>query len=336
MKPAIVIEDRIPFIKGVLEPYADVTYLPSADINAAAMRDADALITRTRTICDASLLDGSRCSLIATATIGTDHIDLDYCRDRGIKVVNAPGCNAPGVGQYVSRALIQLYGAERLKDMTIGIVGVGNVGRIVERWTRGLGMKTLLCDPPRAEREGADGFVDIDFIYRHADVITYHTPLTKTAPHPTYHLFDAASVQKLGRHPLIINAARGGVVDNAVLLSALQSGAVSGAVMDCWEGEPDIDRVLLDRCAIATPHIAGYSREGKIRATVMAVEAVCDHFGFPYPQWDEKPGPVPESVTPESVVASYDIIADTAALKSAPHDFEALRNTYNFRSEPHA
>lgn len=335
MNPTIIIEDRIPFIKGVLEPYADVTYLPSADINAAAMRDADALITRTRTICDATLLDGSRCSLIATATIGTDHIDLDYCRDHGIKVVNAPGCNAPGVGQYVSRALIQLYGAERLKDMTIGVVGVGNVGRIVERWTRGLGMQSLLCDPPRAEREGADGFVDIDFIYRHADVITYHTPLTKTGTHPTYHLFDAASVQKLGRHPLIINAARGGVVDNAVLLSALQSGAVSGAVMDCWEGEPDIDRVLLDRCAIATPHIAGYSREGKIRATVMAVETVCDHFGFPHPQWDEKPGPVPASVTPASVVASYDIMADTAALKSAPQDFEALRNTYRFRSEPH-
>ncbi len=334
MRPLIIVEDRIPFIKGVLEPFASVAYLPSDAIDASAMRDADALITRTRTRCDASLLDGSRCRLIATATIGTDHIDLDYCRDKGISVVNAPGCNAPGVGQYVSRALLELYGTERLHGMTLGVVGVGNVGKIVERWCRGLGMHTLLCDPPRADKEGRAGFVTFDEIYAHSDVITYHTPLTRSGAYPTYHLFDAATASKLQRKPLIINAARGAVVDNHALLSALESGAVSGAVMDCWEGEPDIDRRLLDRSVISTPHIAGYSREGKIRATVMAVEAVCDHFGFPHPCWAEKPGPVHEYVTPESVIASYDIMADTAALKASPADFETLRNTYNFRSEP--
>ena len=334
MRPRVIVEDRIPFIKGVLETVADVVYLPSAQIDAAAMKDADALVTRTRTRCDASLLDGSRCRFIATATIGTDHIDLEYCRNHGVDVANAPGCNAPGVGQYVCRALLEIYGKERLQGMTLGVVGVGNVGKIVERWARGLGMHTLLCDPPRAEKEGGAGFVTLDEIYDRADVITFHTPLTRSGEYPTYHLFDADVLSKLGRKPVIINAARGAVVDNRALLAALESGAVSGAVIDCWEEEPDIDRRLLDRCEIATPHIAGYSREGKIRATVMAVEAVCDHFGFPYPLWDEKPGPVPETVTAEAVMSSYDIMADTAALKSAPENFETLRNSYNFRPEP--
>ena len=218
--------------------------------------------------------------------------------------------------------------------MTLGVVGVGNVGSIVERWARGLGMRTLLCDPPRADREGGDGFVELAEIYDRADVITYHTPLTVSGEYPTYHMLDAASVPELHRHPLIINAARGAVVDNRALSLALESGIVSGAVIDCWEDEPDIDRTLLDRCAIATPHIAGYSREGKIRATIMAVDAICDYFGFPKPEWAERPGTVPVAVTPGAVIESYDIMADTAALKSAPSSFETLRNTYNFRSEP--
>lgn len=334
MRPVIVIEDRIPFIKGVLESVAETLYMPSGSIDATVMKDADALITRTRTRCDASLLEGSRCGIIATATIGTDHIDLNYCRAHGIAVANAPGCNAPGVAQYVSRALLELYGADRLHGMTLGVVGVGNVGSIVERWARGLGMRTLLCDPPRADREGGDGFVELAEIYDRADVITYHTPLTRSGEYPTYHMLDAAAVSELHRHPLIINAARGAVVDNRALSLALESGIVSGAVIDCWENEPDIDRTLLDRCAIATPHIAGYSREGKIRATIMAVDAICDYFGFSKPEWAERPGVVPATVTPDAVIESYDIMADTAALKAAPSSFETLRNTYNFRSEP--
>lgn len=334
MRPAIIIEDRIPFIKGVLEPFADVTYLPSDAIDAKAMENADALITRTRTRCDASLLEGSRCRFIATATIGTDHIDLDYCRARNITVCNAPGCNAPGVGQYVVRALLEMYGAQQLRGLTLGVVGVGNVGKIVDRWARGLGMQTLLCDPPRADREGGDGFVDLGEIYDRADVVTFHTPLTRSGKHPAYHLFDEAAVTQLKRKPLIINAARGAVVDNTVLTEALERGAVSGAVIDCWENEPDIDRNLLSRCNIATPHIAGYSREGKIRATIMAVEALCRHFGLPQPRWAENPQNVPVTVTPESVIASYDIMADSRALKNDPSSFESLRNNYNFRSEP--
>ena len=154
----IVVEDKIPFIKGVLEPAGEVIYLPADRIDRKALFGADALFTRTRTRCDAALLDGTGVSFIATATIGTDHIDLDYCRNTGIAVSNAPGCNAPAVAQYVMAAVMAHYPAT-YRDMTIGVVGVGNVGRIVARWADGLGMKVLLCDPPRALAEGQAGFV---------------------------------------------------------------------------------------------------------------------------------------------------------------------------------
>lgn len=328
----IIIEKNIPFIKGLLDDIAEVSYLAPEEINAATMRDADALITRTRTRCDASLLDGSKCRFIATATIGTDHIDLEYCRSHGITVKNAPGCNAPAVAQYVIATISAVRGLDN--DFTLGVVGAGHVGSIIVDWARKMGIKTLVCDPPRADAEGNDGFSDMEEIARECDVITFHTPMNRSGKYPTYHLLDSTMVNKLKRKPLVINSARGPVTDTEALLEGLKEGRVGNVAIDCWEGEPDISRELLEKAAVATPHIAGYSREGKIRATQMAVSALTSHFGLPDVKMEER---VPEGastdVTFASVAASYDPLADTEALKTAPETFELLRNRYNYRDE---
>lgn len=333
----IIVEDRIPFVKGVLEPYAEVKYLPASEITAAEMKDADALITRTRTRCDVSLLAGSKASLIASATIGTDHIDIPWCQANGITVANAPGCNAPAVAQYVMAAILTNYPDPR--GLTLGIVGVGNVGKLVEQRAKSLGMKVLRCDPPRARMEGEDGFVSHDEILRNSDVITYHTPLIKEGEDKTVHLFDMSAVAKLGHKPMIINTCRGPVTSTDAMIEGLESGKIGSLVIDCWENEPAISRRLLELTHLATPHIAGYSKEGKIRASQTALSHVSRHFRLPelhvsLPEGEEMPGPVPESVTAEQIIKSYDIEADTQALKSSPETFEEQRNTYNLRREP--
>lgn len=328
----IIIEKNIPFIKGMLDNVAEVSYLAPDEINAAAMRDADALVTRTRTRCDASLLEGSKCRFIATATIGTDHIDLDYCRSHGITVRNAPGCNAPAVAQYVFAVITSLRGLDT--GFTLGVVGAGHVGSIIVNWAKEMGINTLVCDPPRADAEGKDGFTDIEEIARKCDVITFHTPMTRDGKYSTFHLLDRNLVDKMERKPLIINSARGPVTDTQALLYGLHSGKIGCAAIDCWENEPGISPELLDLAAVATPHIAGYSREGKIRATRMSLDSLTSYFGLPKVEMAEK---VPEGaatgVTLASVASSYNPLDDTEALKSSPESFEKLRNTYNYRDE---
>lgn len=329
----IVVEANIPFAKGLLDDYAEVRYLSPSEITADAMRDADALITRTRTRCDEVLLENSRCSMIASATIGLDHVDMDYCAWRGIEVVNAPGCNAPAVAQYVLSSIISAYGSD-LNGLSLGIVGVGHVGSIVERWARQLGMKVLPVDPPRARHEGEGGFVSLGDVARMADIVTFHTPYTKVGADATHHLLNMDFVNALERKPMIINSARGAVTDTGALLHGLDSGKISRVAIDCWEHEPDIDRRLLGKAYIATPHIAGYSREGKIRATEMAFSAVARKFGLPEPVMAEKVPPgAAESVTAGLIAGSYDPLADTDMLRRCPDDFEALRNHYNLRAE---
>ncbi|MDE5627731.1 MAG: 4-phosphoerythronate dehydrogenase, partial [Candidatus Amulumruptor sp.] len=298
----------------------------------APVAGADALIIRTRTRADEALRGASAVKFVATATIGTDHIDLDWCRSRGITTASAPGCNAPGVAQYVIAAAMQL--GYKLPDTTIGIVGVGNVGSIVEKWARGTGMRVMLCDPPRARREGSEAFSTLDDIAGEADIITFHTPLTASGPDATRHLISDTFLGSCRRKPTIINAARGAVADTEALIRAVDNGIIAAPVIDCWEGEPAISRELLSRAAIATPHIAGYSREGKMRATEMALTAFCDYFGLPMP------APLPDDLSvasapaAEAVASSYDIMADDAMLRSDPASFEHLRNTYNYRHEP--
>lgn len=329
----VIIESCIPFVDNRLDGIARVERLAPEAFTPEAVAGADALIVRTRTRIDSSLLAGSKVRFVATATIGTDHIDLPWCEANGIAVANAPGCNAPGVAQYVLASIME-QGIKAGEGTTIGIVGVGNVGKVVERWARGLGMDVLLCDPPRARREGDDGFVTLDEIARKCDVITFHTPLTRSGGDATYHLISAGFLARCERHPLVINAARGAVADTQALIAAVEAGQIRRPVIDCWEGEPVISRKLLDLAAIATPHIAGYSLEGKMRATQMALDAFTGFFGLDSAAPLDTDLSVAEAPSAGSIAASYSPAADTAMLRAEPEAFERLRNSYKYRSEP--
>lgn len=328
-----VIERNVPFIAGLLEPYANVTYLAADEFTPKAVKDADALIVRTRTRCDAGLLAKSKCRFVGTATIGTDHIDSQWCDANGITVINAPGCNAPAVAQYVFASIMQLANRPLLQ-YTIGIVGVGYVGSIIERWARGLGMKVMVCDPPRMRAEGGDHWSSLSEIADKADIITFHTPLTRECDDATYHIADDKFFASLKRSPIIINSARGAICDTEALIRALDCGEVSVAVIDCWEGEPEISLELLERAAIATPHIAGYSHDGKVRATQMILDAITTFFYLPrVTTAAATPKAVARTVKPLAIAESYNPLADTIALKNDPSAFEALRNNYRYRSE---
>ena len=333
----VIVDSHIPHIQGLIEPYAEVLYLEPGDINREAVRDADALIIRTRTRCDAALLDGSRVRFIGSATIGTDHIDLDYCAAHGITVHNAPGCNAPAVAQWVFCAIAAWMRQRHITSpagLTLGIVGVGHIGSIVARWGRALGFTVLLNDPPRemAEKTGMTldtVFLPLEELQRRCGIITFHTPITRDGQWPTWHLCDQAFLDVLDRCRLILDAARGPIADNAALL-----GWHGDVGLDCWENEPDISRELLEKAIVATPHIAGYSAEGKQRGTAMMLEALNGFYG-----WDisvptiAAPATGAAQVTLDGIAASYDILADTARLKADPASFESLRNNYFHRPE---
>lgn len=330
----ILIESKIPFLHGLLEPYATVDYADPDDITPQRVRDADGIVVRTRTRCDEALLGASRCTFVATATIGTDHIDLPWCAAHGIEVANAPGCNAPAVGQYVFGSVAALLPGS-LEGLTLGVVGVGHVGSIVARWGRSLGMRVMQCDPPRQRAEGGQGWCTLADIAREADIITLHTPLTRTGIDATFHLADADFFNALQRRPVFINAARGPVADSEALAEAIDTRRVSHAVVDCWEGEPHISPRLLALASVATPHIAGYSREGKWRASQMALDALTRHFSLPGIALREPaPHAVPEAVTIDDVRHSYNpLLTDTPALRANPGLFERLRNDYDLRTE---
>ncbi len=342
----ILIDAFVPYIGDIFDGVARTEVIQPEDFTPEAVADADALIVRTRTRCDAPLLEGSAVTFVGTATIGTDHFNLPWLASRGIEAVNAPGCNAPAVAQYVLASIYALV--PEPEGLTVGVVGVGHVGRIVARWCEALGMNVLCCDPPRAEAEGPAGFVALDEIARRADIITFHTPHTKApAPYPSHHLADEAFFASLQRTPLIINAARGPVVDNAALLRAMDAKRVSGCVIDCWEGEPAVSPELLARADIATPHIAGYSRQGKMRATQAVVNALLRHLGSEKVMALGVPAPDAPAPSKEAVTASYNPFDDMAAMRAAalpadsaggypvlpPEVFERLRNHYSLREE---
>lgn len=345
--PKIIIESHIPYVGDAFKGVADTLFLPPAEITPGAVRDADALIVRTRTRCDAALLEGSQVSMVATATIGTDHIDLGYCRERGIEVVSAPGCNAPAVAQYVWASILTLLPG-RWHGLTLGIVGLGHVGSIVAGWAQRLGVRVMACDPPRSRvqkgwnaaspfTEGNEPFFTLEEIAGGCDIITFHTPHTTSGSDATHHLAGNRFFTSLKRTPLIINAARGPVVDTEAILSAARARQISGCVIDCWEGEPAVSRDLLQLADIATPHIAGYSIEGKRRATAAVVAAALRHFGSvgeaAMPQAPENR--LPETLTSEAILASYNPLDDSALLKASftPDSFEKLRNSYPLRHE---
>ena len=328
----IVIDSGIPFIKGVFEPYAEVVYAEGKAIGRSDVCDADAIIVRTRTKCDRTLLEGSAVRIVVTATIGTDHIDLDYCNAHDIVVKNAAGCNARGVLQWVAAALTQFTFNRGIapQNVTLGIVGVGNVGSLVWEYAQMWGFHTICCDPPREEREHL-GFSSIETLFAESDIVTLHTPLATD----TFHLIDDQLLAKWhGSNKILINASRGEVVDTEALL---RSGVE--CAIDVWENEPNINHTLLEHAHIATPHIAGYSLQGKANATAMAVAAVANHFGLPLEGWypTEVTPSIPRKISWEELCHTmpniYDIHADSLALKVHPELFEALRNGYDYRAE---
>lgn len=338
----IVADKHIPFLEGVFEPYAEVVYIDGRAINHDDIVDADALIIRTRTICNAGLLDGTKVRMIATATIGTDHIDLDYCREHGIEVHNAEGCNAGGVLQYVFSALYGVAARKGIKldDATIGIVGVGHVGKKVEEMARYLGFNVLLCDPPRAAAEGGDGFCSLEFLLANSQVVTMHVPLDET----TRGMADEDFFMLMPPGSIFINAARGEVLDDEALIQAIPKlGAV---VIDTWNHEPDVNRDLLEMVDIATPHIAGYSYQGKQNATASAVQSVARHFGIEqlydyYPEADipdHDPirldlGGKTHGERAAVFQYNYPIFTDDFRFRMEPENFERLRSEYKYRRE---
>ncbi len=352
LKIKIVADNKIPFLQGVLDDAADIVFLPGGEISAEDVREADALITRTRTCCDASLLDGSRVKFIATATIGYDHIDTEYCDAHGIAWTNAPGCNAASVQQYILSVLLNMAGRDGydLKGMTIGIIGVGHVGSKVEQAARALGMSVLLNDPPRARREGSHAFVDLQYILQEADIITLHVPLNLYGEDKTQYMAGHDFFGILAKKVLFINSSRGKVVDSGALKAALLAHKLTGAVLDVWEGEPGIDLELLDVTRIGTPHIAGYSTDGKALGTSMSVQAVSRFFKLGFDDWYPAKLPPPENPVitfdgtgmdlQEMIIyvvnQAYNVLEDDGRLRKSPARFEELRGTYPVRREPGA
>ncbi len=346
----IIADNKIPFLRGALEPYAEVVYLPGKETTAEVVKDADALITRTRTICNEALLAGSKVKVIATATIGFDHIDTAWCEANGIIWKNAPGCNSWSVKQYVTALLVTLARNRGLdlSKMTLGVVGVGNVGSKVAEAASILGMKVLLNDPPRERREGPSSFVSLDYLVAHSDIITLHVPLQKSGPDASWHLFDAARLAQMRPTQILINSSRGPVVDNKALKAALAERRIAGACLDVWEGEPELDPELVELLDITTPHIAGYSADGKANGTTAAVRTVASVLGFPLTDWKASGIPNPpqalefeidaagktlQEVLTEAVLHTYDITADSDALRANLGAFEKLRGDYAVRRE---
>ena len=336
----IVVDDKIPYIRETICQLADeVVFLSGAAITAADVKDADVLVVRTRTHCNQQLLEGSKVQLVVTATIGYDHIDTQWLDKAGIRWTNCPGCNSGSVAQYVECSLLLLEQQKKLplSQSTIGIVGCGHVGSKVKAVAERLGMHVLVCDPPlqkaNSQKLTANSYVSLDEIERRCDVITFHVPLTREGQYATWHLADDAFFRRLSRVPYIINTSRGEVVDNKALLKALEEGRVRDAVIDVWENEPHPDAALLEKVFIGTPHIAGYSADGKVNADNMVVDAICQQFGLPHPEPIVPPTLPSDIHLTGSPLDLYNPMDDSRKLKAEPSFFEQLRNNYPLRRE---
>lgn len=339
----VVMDEKIPYLQDALSGMGvEVVALPGVAIGQGDVADADALFVRTRTLCNKELLEGSRVKFIGTATIGHDHIDASYCSANGIVWRNAAGCNACAVLQYV-QSVVYLWSMERgvsLHDLAIGVVGVGEIGSRVAAWAESVGMRVLRNDPPKAEGV-ADGYVSLEQVAAECDIISFHPSLVKVGKNPSFHLADEAFFASLKRCSLFINASRGPVVDNAALLSYMYLNPSMAVVLDVWEGEPEINTSLLEKTFISTPHIAGYSAEGKINATRIVLEAFVSFFGY---EGDVPQLSLPLPVNPdvlasteqEALLSIYSPMDDSRELRKNPALFEDLRNNYNLRREPSA
>ena len=336
----IVVDRDIPFLEGVMEPFAEVVRLSGVAIGPCDVCEADALLVRTRTRCDAALLEGSRVRFIGSATIGFDHIDTAWCASRGIAVATAAGCNRRGVLQWVAAALAWL--ARCPADTTLGVVGVGNVGTLVAGYAAAWGFRVMCSDPPRERAEGlgrADGFYPLGDLAAGCDIITFHVPLTSEGPDATRHIVNRDFMAATRPGAVILNSSRGPVIDPVVV--------THNFIIDTWNDEPRIDCEVLKSVLLGTPHIAGYTVQGKAAATSTVVNALAREFGLPLTEW--YPAGAPRSQPREIswdemrrlMLSHFDIAAESAALKAtlgatlnaAPELFEEMRNNYHYRTE---
>lgn len=355
----IVIDSKILLGAEAFGRLGEVVQLDTKQIDGAAIRGADMLVVRSETRVDRSLLHGSGVQFVGTATIGVDHVDTEYLDRAGIAFASAPGSNANSVAEYVVTALLVL--SQRLgiplAGRTLGVVGVGNIGSRMVRYGTALGMEILQNDPPLARQTGESRFRRLEEVLD-ADIVTLHVPLTSSGEDPTFHLFDEERIGSMKPRSILINTSRGGVVDTHAALRALKRGTLRTCILDVWESEPSIDGELLSRTAVGTPHIAGYSLDGKLNGTRMIYEAACRHVGA-VPYWDERlasllPALAPRVVQPDvtciegllmqAVLGCYDIERDDKRLRemlSLPTEqragyFTQLRATYPPRREFHA
>ena len=320
MVKQVIIDKGIPFLEGVFPPEIDVRYLSPEEITPEAVRYADALFVRTRTQINKGLLHGSNVRFVATATIGFDHIDQDFCREAGIHWVSCPGCNAQAVCDYVEEAIAYLRPQQ--SQLTIGVVGYGYVGKLVAKMAQRRGYQVLLSDPPLGIGMSLDELAPL------CDVLTFHTPLTREGEHPTYHLCDANILRLCKPNTLIINAARGGVIDEQALLSTLNTQRSTlnyTTAIDCWENEPNLNQELLKKVDLASFHIAGYSIQGKMNASEMCLRAFCEFFSLPILSINKKVVPLQGDSEPSWLKRISD------QLKAKPEYFEQLRKQYRLR-----
>jgi len=351
-----VADENMPLAREAFSTLGEVRLVPGRQITPGTLADCDILAVRSVTRVDESLLAGSPVRFVGTATIGTDHVDTNYLERAGIGFSAAPGCNATSVAEYVVAALFVLAERKnfRLRDKSLGIIGVGNVGSRVESRAKALGMKVVLNDPPLREATGDPKYRDLDEALG-SDIVTLHVPLEKGTAYPTYHMVDSRFIERLKPGAILINTSRGAVADSKALAAGMDSGRIGAAVLDVWEGEPDIPLELLEKTGIATPHIAGYSYDGKVRGTQMIYEAACRYFARE-PEWDPErflPAPdrerlkldgklsLAEEFLHKAVALSYDIMADDRALRKIAEIaaeqrgayFDSLRRQYPVRRE---
>ncbi|MFH1760890.1 MAG: 4-phosphoerythronate dehydrogenase PdxB [bacterium] len=354
----IVADENIPLVREVFGQLGDISTVNGRKINSAQLKHADLLLVRSVTKVNNELLKDSSVSFVGTATIGTDHIDIEYLKNRHIEFASAPGSNANSVGEYIITALLVIAQKKsfKLKDKTIGIIGAGNTGSSVEQKSRALGMKVFLNDPPLKRATGNPKYLELNQLLS-CDIITCHVPLNKNGKDKTYHLADEIFFKSLRRGVIFINASRGAVADNSALLEYIKNGHLGGCVLDVWENEPQISNELLKAVDIGTPHIAGYSYDGKVKGTEMLYNSACSFFNKPI-IWNPKefmpeaPCPAvlidnthepPQALLHASAVKVYNITEDYELLckglempsEEQASYFDKLRKEYPKRREFH-
>ncbi len=346
---SIVIDKAIPNLKGIFEKYCSVTYVEGQMIDRETIKNADALVIRTRTKANRELLENSSIKFIATATAGFDHIDTDYCNTAGIEWAHAPGCNSISVMQYLAAVLVHLSEKHNFKfrDKTLGIIGVGHVGSKVAAMAKILGFRVLLNDPPRERKEGREQFVSIKTILKESDLVSLHVALNQVGQDKTLGLCDEDFISELKKGTIIINTSRGEVVVEKALIENIKSGHIEAAVLDVWEGEPDINPDLVRLVDVATPHIAGYSADGKALGTSMVVQALSKYFKLDLDRWHVTSPPEPynksigfdktqflqQNPLEHAISFTYPVMKDHKSFVKDISRFEYLRNNYPVRRE---